>query len=190
MFYRTDVPRKEAIPTRYQVLLQGVLVLLLSLSVVGCGLEDNEPTPTSDDAASEYEGLTFDEAQELTSFELIRPDPVPEQLELSEVAVSMPTEGRPGETAYLFYRLVDADMPKGPIEFEQTTLRGVVDHRNAVETTIGSRQVTTFTVEDRGGAPLAIYAWLEDDAAYMVSAPLSGGVSEDLLEDFIAALPA
>lgn len=176
-----------------------VVVTMLFLLLPACSGHDATPTVTlPPEDVGEYRDVSFERAQELVSFDLIKPDPLPKQLQFTDAYVYLGPQLNWGgdDTARLHYRVVDGEKSGGQIEFIQRGSLSTIGHPDEHAITIDGKSVTTFkTLKHEEKPPLAVYFWTTGDRdtglgrSYTIQARLGGGVTEQLLEDFITALP-
>jgi len=152
------------------------------------------PTP---DVSGAYSVLTFEEARELTQFELIEPDPIPQELTLEGIHLTteldMSTPGSfqagPVDLVTAYYQ----NSQSGSVQFWQTTRDcndpGTV---NAVhdDIEVDGRAVRRTLGTNIDGLPLASYRWQSGDVCHTVFAALRDGVDEDILTALVASIPA
>ena len=151
--------------------------------------------PTPDETGS-YSVMTFEQARELTPFELIEPDTVPQGLTLEGILLNteldMSTPGSfqagPVDLVTAFYQ----NSQSGSVQFWQTT-RGCNDPGmvSAVhdDIEIDGRAIRRTLGTNVGGDPLAHYRWQSGEMCYTVFAMLKDGVNEELLAALVASIP-
>lgn len=148
------------------------------------------PTP---EASGIYRGVTFEQAQKLTPFTLVLPDPAPDELGDPSFLVNGPPAGHQGN----IYR-VDAYFPGNESGADWQTLiftqmnsgLTVSDSRMDITTiVINGRDVQRGVSESADGIARHSYWWEQDGVSYLIMARLDTGITEQTIEDFVAAIP-
>lgn len=160
-----------------------------------------EPLPTANPTDGVYRRLTFEEAQALTDFELVMPDPIPSTLEFVAASVPRPPAPPPppgtpfptGEAAWgeswsvkFFFRPTSGE--KQVLTFTESSRDIEMGSSGEGETiTIDGTEVTKFTRDDPSGT-LLIYLWEAQDLHFMMNAIVGPDlpITEEDLEQLIA----
>lgn len=152
------------------------------------------PQPTPDDSGL-YRGLTLDEAQALTNFPIVMPEPVSPSLQFVDILVKArpATEGtwQPADTAILTFRPAD-DPDAVPIELWQTAHYAEVavgPQATRTRTTIKGEQVTKVVQPNLAGTPITTYTWERQGVSFQLLASSASGVSDETPQQLVAAVP-
>jgi hypothetical protein len=153
------------------------------------------PTP---DESGVITIATFDEARELTQFELVEPSSLPPSMELAgvELFTQVLHPATRGATNDVAVDLVNAYYRYGAsgavVNFIQT-IRSCSD--TSTETVayddieVGGKTVRRGLGTDANGQRLASYRWQSDGICLNLFAPLLDGVDEELLASFVSSIP-
>ncbi len=165
------------------------------------------PAPTNDpdafptpDELGMYRNLTFEQAQELVSFELIQPSVVPAPLEFAGIFVTTPPRPNPDGTIVFddpveviaIYRDSRDGVPGAPFaEFRQGTHAVSITNPDAVETNveIGGHAIAKFRMEREDGVVVTNWLWESAGMHYTITARSLSEEFEIAIEEMIAALP-
>ncbi|MEX2315232.1 MAG: hypothetical protein WD628_05890 [Thermomicrobiales bacterium] len=163
---------------------------LVPLATPSVSAPDGLPTP---DASGLYRLATFDEARELTPFELVEPTDLPSTLELAGILLSTDPNTNAINMVTAEYRHLKLG---GDFHFVQTSLVcndadmqvGMVDAVND-DIEIGGKSIRRTLGTTIAGLPLANYYWQSGDICYAVTAALRDGIDEELVESLVAVIP-
>lgn len=146
--------------------------------------------------------LTADEANDMTEFNVVEPDYVPEALQFQSIigmaSMDADPEAMEDEAAtitFAYQQAPEEEMAQGlPVEFMQSTeinmSEGLGPEVDTEEMTIGDREVTRISVVQEMGDEILAFVWNENDVHYSLAAILGDGLSEEDLEEMIASVPS
>lgn len=147
--------------------------------------EATEPLPTANPTDGVYRRLTFEEAQALTDFELVMPDPLPSSLEFASATISQPPAPPPppgtpaptgadafGEPKVVGLSFRSTSNPEQWVLLTETVRNSEVGGgaREAGSLTIEGVEVSKYTRESDGGI-LLIYEWDIRDLDFTLYTP-------------------
>ena len=168
----------------------------------------SEPLPTLNEAAGGiYFDLTFEQAQQLTPFDLVMPDPIPPAIEFVAVNVPLPPAhpspegtpdptdnaskwGTPTEAVLLGFQPVSAE--EQPLSLSESPESMEMDHcpdyANTTITVEGA-SVTTYVHENPPGETFVFYCWEAQGLNFTIQAMVGPelSVTEEDLEQLVAA---
>jgi hypothetical protein len=159
--------------------------------------EDMEPDPEQ----GMFFDLSFEEANDMTEFEVREPEHVPEALEFVTIMGMASMEAAEEEMneeaatiTFAYEQAPEDEMMQGlPVEFMQSTeidmSEGLGPDAEAEETTIGDREVTHITMMANGDE-INAWVWEEDGVNFSLAAILGEDLSQEDLEEMIASVPA
>jgi hypothetical protein len=161
--------------------------------------EDMQPDPNQ----GIFFDLTAEEANDMTEFNVVEPEYVPEGLEFQSIVGMAAMDAEPDEmdneqaaTITFAYQQPPEDemVPGLPVEFMQSTeidmSQGLGEEADTEEMTIGDREVTRISVVQEMGDEIIAYVWNENDVHYSLAAILGDELAEEELEEMIASIPA
>jgi hypothetical protein len=152
------------------------------------------PTP---DAVGDYRGLTIEQVRELASFDVVLPDEIPHGLESPTIMLSSPPAVTPGgdvpepNMATIFFEVTGSE-PQNAVQFIQRVgtdgTVGTDGDTTVIE--INGREVNKATSVNTAGVPVVVYWWNRDDDVHQqVVAVLRDGLTEEMVEDLVEAIP-
>lgn len=161
--------------------------------------EDMQPDPD--------QGIFFDlsaeEANDMTEFNVVEPEYVPEGLEFQTIIGMAATEADPEEMdedeaatiTFAYQQPPEEEMAQGlPVEFMQSSeldmSEGLGAEADTEEMTIGDREVTRISVVQEMGEEVIAWVWNENDVHYSLAAILGEDLPEEELEEMIASIPS
>lgn len=170
-------------------------------------VEDEEAVVDPDDMQPDpnqgiFFDLTSDEANEMTEFDIVEPEYVPEALEFQSIigmaSMSADPEAMEDEAAtitFAYQQAPEEEMTPGlPVEFMQSTeidmSEGLGPEVETEQLTIGDREVTRISVVQEMGDEILAFVWNENDVHYSLAAILGNELTEDELEEMIASVPS
>jgi hypothetical protein len=160
--------------------------------------DDMQPDPNQ----GIFFDLTAEEANEMTEFNVVEPEYVPEALDLQSIvgmaAMDADPEASADEAAtitFAYQQPPEEEMVPGlPVEFMQSTdidmSEGLGAEAETEELTIGDREVTRISVVQEMGDEIIAYVWNENEVHYSLAAILGEELTEDELEEMIASIPS
>jgi hypothetical protein len=146
--------------------------------------------------------LSFDEAQDLSPFEVREPGDVPEGVELQAIIGMASPEADEDERSevatWITFSYVQAptdEMQQGlPVELTQTTemdmSEGLPPEAERDEIMIGDREVTRVQIAAETGDQIIAYMWQDGDVYFSLAAILGPDLEESELEDMVASVPS
>jgi hypothetical protein len=168
--------------------------------------DDEEALDPEDMQPGEDQGLfydlTFDEAQDLSPFELREPAVEPESIEFQSImgmASPFADEEERAEQAttitFMYIQAAEDEMQQPlPVEFTQTvdmTMDEAVPPEAEQESVaIGDHDVTRVQMMSETGDEIIAYMWEDGDVLLYVAAILGAEHEESELEDMVASVPA
>lgn len=164
---------------------------------------EGTPGPEATQPANEgiFFDLSFEEANELTDFDLREPEEVPEDIEFQTITAFASPEAT-GEqlseeatTVTMSYtQPTSEEMPQGlPLEFTQTSemdmTEGLPEEAEQESVSIEDRDVTRVTLSQQGGEEIVAYMWQDGDIYFSLAAVMGPELEESTLESIVASVP-
>jgi hypothetical protein len=148
----------------------------------------NIPTPMG----NLWRGLSFEQAQEIVPFPLIRPDLALSWVTIEKITALAPpspnVEQQVPNEATVYLIVDNGDSGEARVALIQTSLQSQVSTGpDATETTvvISGREITQV-IQERVGDPIITYSWSNEDVSYTLMS--AAGVEEERLEEIIASM--